>query len=90
LRPILVVKAMIVSFRAGHRPKPSPASSSNRVSASAWELIMYKRGVSAGLSLFAIIGVMALLSACHTTAGAGRDISQTGKAITNSANNNTP
>lgn len=51
---------------------------------------MYKRGVTAGLSLFAIIGVMALLSACHTTAGAGRDISQTGKAITNSADRNTP
>lgn len=51
---------------------------------------MYKRGVTAGLGLFAIIGVMALLSACHTTAGAGRDISQTGKAITKSADRNMP
>lgn len=51
---------------------------------------MSKNRVTAALGLFAMIGVMTLVSACHTTAGAGRDISQTGKAITNSANNNTP
>lgn len=31
-----------------------------------------------------------LLSACHTTAGAGEDISATGQAITNAADKHTP
>jgi entericidin B len=31
-----------------------------------------------------------LLSACHTTAGAGEDVSATGHAITHSAEKNTP
>ncbi len=42
------------------------------------------------LALFALIGLAPLLGACHTTAGAGRDISATGHAITNSADKNTP
>ncbi|HUZ63697.1 MAG TPA: entericidin A/B family lipoprotein [Acetobacteraceae bacterium] len=42
------------------------------------------------LALLVLIGVMPLLGACHTTAGAGRDISATGHAITGSANKNTP
>jgi predicted small secreted protein len=51
---------------------------------------MYKRSLTAGFGLFAILSVMTLLSACHTTSGAGKDISQTGKAITKSADRNTP
>ncbi len=31
-----------------------------------------------------------LLSACHTTAGVGQDLSQGGHALTNSANANAP
>ena len=38
------------------------------------------------LQFMAVIGFTAmLLSACHTTAGAGRDISAAGNAITHSA-----
>lgn len=37
-----------------------------------------------------LVGAALLLNACHTTAGAGEDISKTGSAIENSAKRNTP
>jgi predicted small secreted protein len=42
--------------------------------------------VIAAISVVAILG----LAACHTTAGAGKDISAAGNALTNSAQQNTP
>lgn len=42
------------------------------------------------LSLLALVAAAPLLSACHTTAGAGQDISATGKAIEKSADKHTP
>ncbi|HVB68111.1 MAG TPA: entericidin A/B family lipoprotein [Acetobacteraceae bacterium] len=48
------------------------------------------RNFTIALTLLVLIGVIPLLGACHTTAGAGRDISATGHAITGSANKNTP
>lgn len=42
------------------------------------------------LAFIVLIGVAPLLGACHTTAGAGEDISATGHAITNSADRNKP
>lgn len=42
------------------------------------------------LTLLALLAAAPLLSACHTTAGAGEDISSTGHAITHSAVKNTP
>jgi predicted small secreted protein len=51
---------------------------------------MYKRMTLTALGLVGLISLMSLLSACHTTAGAGEDISQTGKAIEKSAEKNTP
>jgi predicted small secreted protein len=42
------------------------------------------------LTLLALFGAAPLLGACHTTAGAGEDISRTGRAIENSAVRNTP
>ena len=50
---------------------------------------MYKRFILA-LTLLTIVAVAPLLIACHTTAGAGQDISATGKAIESSAKKNTP
>ncbi len=41
-------------------------------------------------TLFVLAASAPLLSACHTTAGAGTDISKAGHAITNDANRNTP
>jgi predicted small secreted protein len=41
-------------------------------------------------TVVALLGVAPLLSACHTTAGAGQDLSQGGHAITNAANANAP
>lgn len=40
------------------------------------------------INLVAAVGLtaMLLLSACHTTAGAGKDLSSAGNAITHSAN----
>lgn len=51
---------------------------------------MCKRTTLVALTLLVILGVAPLLGACHTTAGAGEDISQTGHAITKSAVQNTP
>jgi predicted small secreted protein len=42
------------------------------------------------LALCGLIALMSVLSACHTTAGAGEDISDTGQAIEHSAKKNTP
>lgn len=50
---------------------------------------MHKK-FSIALALLALIGIAPLLGACHTTAGAGQDISATGHAITNSAKQHTP
>lgn len=51
---------------------------------------MCKRTTMLALTLFALLGAASLLGACHTTAGAGEDISKTGKAIENSANKHAP
>jgi predicted small secreted protein len=50
---------------------------------------MYKNVILA-LALLSVVAVAPLLSACHTTAGAGQDISATGKVIEKSAKQNTP
>ena len=42
---------------------------------------MHKRTLAAAIGLTALL----ILSACHTTAGAGKDISAAGHASTNSA-----
>ncbi len=41
-------------------------------------------------TFIALVGAMPLLAACHTTAGAGEDISKTGQAIQNSADKHAP
>lgn len=48
------------------------------------------RNFSVALALLALIGIAPLLGACHTTAGAGQDISATGHAITGAADQNMP
>jgi predicted small secreted protein len=50
---------------------------------------MYKRLI-VGLAVLALVAAVPLLSACHTTAGAGEDLSATGKVIEKSAKQNTP
>jgi predicted small secreted protein len=49
-----------------------------------------RTNLSIALTLFVLLAAAPLLGACHTTAGAGEDISATGHAITNSAEKNTP
>ena len=49
---------------------------------------MRKRSNAIVLTLFMVIGTVSLLGAYNTTAGAGQDISNTGHAITNSADRN--
>ena len=53
-------------------------------------IIAMRRTLSMTLTLLALIGAAPLLAACHTAAGAGQDISNTGQALTNSADQNTP
>jgi predicted small secreted protein len=47
---------------------------------------MRKTVAKAFLAVFLLAGAAATLSACNTTAGAGKDMSAAGKAITNEAN----
>ncbi len=49
-----------------------------------------RKSFSIALTLMALFGTAPLLGACHTTAGAGQDISATGHVLTNSARKNTP
>ena len=49
-----------------------------------------RRKFGPALTLLALIGLMPLLSACQTTAGAGKDISAAGHAITSSAEKHSP
>jgi predicted small secreted protein len=49
-----------------------------------------RKHISIALGLFVLLAAAPLLGACHTTAGAGQDISATGHVITNSAQKNTP
>ena len=51
--------------------------------------IMHKK-LSLALTLLMLLGAAPLLGACHTTAGAGQDISAGGNALTNSAEKHTP
>lgn len=46
--------------------------------------------LSIALTLLVLIGAAPLLGACHTTAGAGEDISATGHVITHDAHKATP
>jgi predicted small secreted protein len=48
------------------------------------------KSLSIGLTVLALIGAVPLLGGCHTTAGAGQDLSAAGHAITNDAKKNTP
>jgi entericidin B len=49
-----------------------------------------RKNISLLLTLLALIGIAPLLGACHTTAGAGEDLSAGGRAITNSAEKHAP
>ena len=51
---------------------------------------MCKRTTVLTLALIALLGAGPLLGACHTTAGAGKDISKTGQAIEHEAIEHTP
>jgi predicted small secreted protein len=45
-----------------------------------------RKNLSIVLTLLALVGIAPLLGACNTTAGAGRDMSDAGHAITHDAN----
>lgn len=49
-----------------------------------------KNNAMLAAALMALFGASVLLSACQTTAGAGRDMSAGGQAITKSAVKNAP
>jgi predicted small secreted protein len=48
------------------------------------------RSFSLALTLLALVSATPLLSACQTTAGVGQDLSNGGRALTNSAERNAP
>ncbi len=49
-----------------------------------------RNALAIGLTVTTLLAAAPLLSACNTTAGAGKDISNTGQAITNGAQKLTP
>ncbi len=49
-----------------------------------------RKKFSIALTILALIGAAPLLGACHTTAGAGEDISATGHVLTKDAVKATP
>ncbi len=49
-----------------------------------------RKKISLAFTLLALIGLVPVLGACHTTAGAGQDVSATGHAITHEADKLTP
>lgn len=51
---------------------------------------MTKKATMLTLTLLVLICTAPLLGACHTTAGAGEDISQAGQAIEKSADKHAP
>lgn len=51
---------------------------------------MFKKTRVSAISLLALLGVASLLGACHTTAGAGQDLSDAGQAIEKSADKHAP
>jgi predicted small secreted protein len=48
-----------------------------------------QRKFAVALALFALLGTAPLLSACYTTAGAGKDLQAAGQGISHSAQENT-
>lgn len=50
---------------------------------------MYRKIIVA-LAMLSLAATVPLLTACHTTAGAGQDIKATGQAIDNAAQKATP
>lgn len=51
---------------------------------------MTTRTTALTLTLLALLAAVPMLGACNTTAGAGRDISNTGQAIERSADKHAP
>lgn len=49
---------------------------------------MRKISINTLLGICVILGAASLLSACNTTAGAGKDVSAVGHAVTDSAEKN--
>lgn len=49
-----------------------------------------KPRLSLALALFALLAAAPVLGACHTTAGAGEDLSAAGHAVTDTADKHTP
>jgi predicted small secreted protein len=53
------------------------------------KIVMHSK-IALGLTMLVLIAAAPLLSACHTTEGAGQDISATGQAIDKAAVKATP
>ncbi len=49
-----------------------------------------RKRLAFGLSMLMLLGASSMLVGCNTTAGAGKDLSNTGKVITNQADKNKP
>lgn len=49
-----------------------------------------RKNLSIALTLLALIGIAPMLGACQATAGAGKDLSAGGQALTNSAEKHAP
>ena len=78
---------MSVKFHAdaGNR-SPCPFSGDRAQAAQLEVIVTYKKTTKLPLALLALFTAASLLGACHTMAGAGKDIKATGQALQDSAN----
>lgn len=81
----LATPRVCLQFRAGSSPNTVPLPTINQK-----VTIMFNRTTTITLTLIALLSAAPLLGACHTTAGAGQDISDAGHAIKHDANRETP
>jgi predicted small secreted protein len=85
----LTVEILLSRFDVGFT-EPKPTSGQHNRAADSTGVSWMPKTFRLALTLVTLIGVAPVLSACHTTAGVGQDLSQGGHALSNSANANAP
>ena len=78
----------LLSFQPS--PEPPPVGNMNRDQPDTLKGLQHVQEDHHRLDQLSLVAVVPLLSACHTTAGAGQDISATGQAIDKAAKKATP
>jgi len=76
--------------RRGQNSGGRQPSGLHTIRSSTSRIIIMRTNLAIALTFLALLAAAPLLAACHTTAGAGQDISATGHVLTHSAEKATP